>query len=117
MKVKVKAQIELSDLFDSAHSQKEIHAMLEQLLNYASDESLIEEVRKRGLDCSTYGKKLKLQSKHNPNLYLKVIKAVPYRSVGNGGFVETNVFDSYKTALESVCENGISAGEFQIEEV
>ena len=112
MKVKVKAQIELCDLFDSAHSQKEIHAMLEQLLNYASDESLIEEVRKRNLQVHIEKKPVALVYKTDTSKYIK-----HYRRGLLGEWVESKWFNDYKEALESVCENGISAGEFQIEEL
>ena len=50
MKVKINTEIDLACLFDAAHSQKEIHAMLEYLVPHASNETLLNEVWKRGID-------------------------------------------------------------------
>lgn len=49
MKVKINTEIDLACLFDAAHSQKEIHAMLEYLIPHASDESVIVQVFERGI--------------------------------------------------------------------
>lgn len=49
MKVKINTEIDLKCLFDAAHSQKEIHAMLEYLVPHASDDTIIREVERRGL--------------------------------------------------------------------
>lgn len=49
MKVKISTEIDLACLFDAAHSQKEIHAMLEYLVPHAADETIIREVERRGL--------------------------------------------------------------------
>ena len=50
MKVKINTEIDLKCLFDAAHSQKEIHAMLDYLVPHASNETLFHEVWVRGLD-------------------------------------------------------------------
>ena len=49
MKVKINTEIDLKCLFDAAHSQKEIHAMLEYLIPHASNESVIVQVFERGI--------------------------------------------------------------------
>lgn len=49
MKVKINTEIDLACLFDAAHSQKEIHAMLEYLVPHASDDTIINEVFNRGI--------------------------------------------------------------------
>lgn len=49
MKVKINTEIDLSCLFDAAHSQKEIHAMMEYLAPHASDDTIIKEVFERGI--------------------------------------------------------------------
>ena len=50
MKVKINTEIDLGCLFDAAHSQKEIHAMMEYLVPHASNETLFEELWKRGIE-------------------------------------------------------------------
>lgn len=47
MKVKINTEIDLGCLFDAAHSQKEIHAMMEYLVPHASDDTIINEVFNR----------------------------------------------------------------------
>ena len=49
MKVKINTEIDLKCLFDAAHSQKEIHAMLEYLVPHASNETIIAQVFERGI--------------------------------------------------------------------
>ena len=49
MKVKINTEIDLGCLFDAAHSQKEIHAMMEYLVPHASDDTIINEVFKRNI--------------------------------------------------------------------
>lgn len=49
MKVKINTEIDLVCLFDAAHSQKEIHAMLEYLVPHASDETIIVQIFERGI--------------------------------------------------------------------
>jgi hypothetical protein len=49
MKVKVNTEIDLKCLFDAAHSQKEIHAMMEYLVPHASDETIINQVFEKGI--------------------------------------------------------------------
>ena len=49
MKVKINTEIDLSCLFDAAHSQKEIHAMMEYLVPHASDETIINQVFEKGI--------------------------------------------------------------------
>lgn len=49
MKVKINTEIDLACLFDAAHSQKEIHAMLEYLVPHASNETIIVQIFERGI--------------------------------------------------------------------
>lgn len=49
MKVKINTEIDLKCLFDAAHSQKEIHAMLEYLVPHASNETIIVQIFERGI--------------------------------------------------------------------
>ena len=49
MKVKINTEIDLGCLFDAAHSQKEIHAMMEYLIPHASDETIIVQIFERGI--------------------------------------------------------------------
>ena len=49
MKVKINTEIDLKCLFDAAHSQKEIHAMLEYLVPHALNETIIVQIFERGI--------------------------------------------------------------------
>ena len=62
MKVKINTEIDLGCLFDAAHSQKEIHAMLEYLIPHAADDTIVNAVIDRGIvdgvineACKQYG--------------------------------------------------------------